>query len=212
MGTLPDDTPPLVVAYCTPGPYRVEADRLIKSLNQLDIAHSVCVISPFDSWLDAVAWKPIFLREERERSPDRDLLFVDADAVFHVEPWSLLPSDPCDIGVHIIDREINSGTIFLPAKGKMTEWILDTWIERNKTAMDVVQPQRVLRDILAEDPYAIVTANLPPELCWIIDVSEKIFGKLDPVIEHLQASRAYRDGGREWHGSRDARIAALEKL
>jgi hypothetical protein len=33
---------------------------------------------------------------------------------------------------------------------------------------------------------------LPPEYCFIFDLSKSHYGKLDPVIEHFQASRQFR--------------------
>jgi hypothetical protein len=60
------------------------------------------------------------------------------------------------------------------------------WINKNKKhprTWDQKNLAAVLKEVEHNACY------LPPEYCWIFDLSKKRYGNLKPVIEHYQASR-----------------------
>lgn len=185
----------LIVSFYTPGDYETEVNRLRASLNRLDLAHHLERIKPALTWLDAVRQKPYILAEMRVRFYGHDLLYVDADAYIHRDPWFYFETmEPCDIGVHYLgNTRLQSGTIYLPDKGEHTDLILRDWIEADRRMPEtIVQPQKVLEAVLDNLRGRIRVARLPSQFCWIVDISDQHYDKNRPIIEHLQASREYR--------------------
>ena len=150
----------LIVSYYTQGAYAKEADRLRKSLDRLDLTYRLEEVAPFADWSEAVRYKPLFLARMRAiYSEVFDLLFVDADAVVWQNPWPELAEQISlngipDIGVHFLNTHPQSGTIFLPAKGRRTTELLHKWIAKDAEHPIPQQPQEVLRHLFAESDYS----------------------------------------------------------
>lgn len=198
----PDMPPQLIVTFATPGPYAVELERLVRSLNGLGLLWVADVI-PAGTWIDAVRMKPRKLLEWRRRYPGADLLFVDADSVMHRDPWPAcdelcrVPGRQApDLGLHRFqDAELLTGTILMPGRATRTERLLDAWVFEDETAPDYHQPQRVLNRLVTRTGSMYRIAALPPELCWIFDLSVEQYGSnREIIVEHLQASREFRKG------------------
>ena len=237
----------IIVTMATPGPYRREADRLAASALRLGLLFKcyelpapdpVTAASPELVWKNAVRQKPAVLLAARRRHPDDAILYVDADAFLHGDPWPWLYRVwSCDLACHWLrlpglPAELLTGTIYLPAassrdvpvggamRTRRTAEILSVWqardtdaaLRKNPDSPYPRQPQKILRQILMEDRGTRYrTGELPPELCWIFDISSKAYGDRVPVVEHLQASREYRHPGRQpW--AVDARRHRLSEL
>lgn len=218
--------PGIICSYYTPGPYAREADRLRRSLDRLHLAHRLEEVSPFANWSDAVRYKPHFLAEMREVHSESDLLFVDADAVIWRDPWPILidklnsrkrnvwieDKRVPDIGVHFLNRQVQSGTIFLPVDGPRTDKLLVCWINEDKRNPVVNGPQQVLGRILSE--YRFESMALGASLCWIFDISAKRYPMAvnAPYVEHLQASRDYRNSKSSQHPGVERRHKRIEEI
>ena len=213
----------LIVSYYTQGAYAKEADRLRRSLDRLDLAYTLEEIPPFSHWSDAVRYKPRFLAEMRKDHPESDLLFVDADAVVWQDPWPYINKiEHCDMAVCRICplnnscNYILSGTIYLPANGQRTNELLDAWIQVDTKEPDLVQPQRVLQRVIDTGDFSI--APLEPRLCWIFDRTPEMYGwmpapgPVDPIIEHLQASRNHRKPELSDPAARERRRDRIRKV
>ncbi len=182
----------IIVCYYTPGPYAAECHRLVRSIVRLGLPHFVEQMPPVKTWLEGVHLRPQFLRGCRELFPDRVLLSVDADAVVHSNPWPLLPSGPWDVAIHHLARnkrlEALPGTLALwPGSG--ADKLLNVWQRVSKRLC--ARPNRYAY-AAAVKQSGVKVADLPPELCWIFDLSMQTYGRRQPVIEHLQASRSYK--------------------
>lgn len=208
----------LIVGYAIGEPYHREARRLIASLNRLGLDHEIEFVGgPTIDWVDAVRQKPWRTLGWRLKYPTRPLLYVDVDAVFHADPRPLLRCAVGDLAVHVLEGNVLSGTVFIPADTPDTYVLLATWAQQDFLNPDLSSPQRVLQrayDLAASgaEVAKYTVGILPPELCWIFDRSEEVYGKHEPVIEHLQASRDYRTPNTErtvLHEHRQARIREL---
>ena len=68
--------------------------------------------------------------------------------------------------------------------------LLDSWIRLNNMFpenWDQVNLQNALNGMQDINLY-----RLPPEYCFITDLSREHYGNLKPVFEHFQASRKYK--------------------
>ena len=199
----------VIVAYATAGPYEQEAARLRASCTAHGLPFHLSVLPPAADWMSAVRRKPAFLQACRAQYGRQALLYVDADAVFHTDPRPWLGALRGDIGLHAWrGTHYVSGTIWLPESGRVDD-VLAAWREADELTPDPRSPQNVLDRVVRD--LGVEVAELPPELCWIFDMSPNEYGDREPVVEHLQASRAYRRPGRvnPRLASRDARLAEM---
>ena len=209
----------MVVAYHTPGPYDGEAARLQTSLQRLDIPYQIdrCFNCGDMSWTEVVKRKPFMLMDWVVNNPDRPLLYVDVDAVFHrdprkvIQPDSWQPETMAPLTIHRMGRNWLSGTILI-MPGQPTLDMLCIWMDMADEHANLRQPQQALQYV------PDLGTDLPAEWCWIFDISSRHFGDKSNtmVIEHLQASREFRDDKpkrttQERRTNRTARIAQLEE-
>jgi hypothetical protein len=175
-----------VIAYYTDDSiYSQHACLLQKSLDNFSIAHDIESIETTD-WLTATAFKPAFILEKLESNRE-PLLYIDIDTVIHADIRDTLSAIDEDIAIHITpENELLSGVIYLQPT-EHTFQLLRLW----RQAM-VAEPgawdQRVLQKILAANPQ-ITIHQLPAEFVFIFDTFKERYPEMQPVIEHLQASR-----------------------
>jgi len=183
----------IVCSYFTPGPYKKEADRLIASLEKLELPYHVirCAFLKDRGWKAAVRYKPFAIGRFMSRNPNRPILFVDADSVIVRDPRLTLPNtwtgkDVPPISVHSFKGQRCSGTVVCaPTDGARK--ILVEWANCDAARPDLPRPQQALEFIDA------INSQLDPEWCWIFDLSPVVYGKREPIVKHLQASREYRE-------------------
>jgi hypothetical protein len=112
-------------------------------------------------------------------------MYVDADAVIRKTP-SFIDTVDTDISIHRTAKgELLSGTIILN-RTDATIKLLDTWIEEQKKT-PLIWDQKVLDRCLNLAP--VTNTPLPVEYIKIFDA----FKGTDPVVEHFQASRRFKD-------------------
>lgn len=188
----------IVCSYHTFGPYCGESARLQKSLDDLDIPHDILCDKQHKglTWREAVGLKPWAIRTFTMQYPDKPILFVDADAVFHKDPRHMLPNTWKDksvaelppLSVHTFGGRMCSGTVIC-APGMSSFDALADWGHLDINTPKIAQPQSLLHEVEGVD------GELAPTWCWIFDLSLKRFGPAGyvPIIEHFQASREFRD-------------------
>lgn len=184
----------VVCGYYTPGPYEKEAERLIASLETFDIPYDLtCVNDLVDRpWLEVTRAKPQKVKEMLLKHSDRPVLWLDADAIVKCDPRLTLPNSwggyhVPSMTVHVFGPTTTtcSGTmIFCPGEASIT--CIDWWIDYLRHH-DECRLEKALSYIPGLDKI------LSCEWCWIFDLSPKIYGQCDVIVEHLQASREFRD-------------------
>lgn len=190
---------PLFVSFYTEKTgYQREAWRLMESLHRLGLEYDIQGIPDAGGWHQNVRMKPTYLLQMLRQHPDRDIVWVDADAVVHTFPEAFKDFKG-SVGAHTINwedhpnvrkthTELLSGTIYLKNKDSVHDLVKE-WIKvssENPKLVDQVTLRMVLK---GSQPNFY--KNIPATYCQIFD-SMALAG--DPVIEHYQASRRLKNG------------------
>lgn len=167
--------------------------------------------------------KPIWMWSTREEL-EGDILFVDADTIFHQNPRESLAKVKGDIGLFlnangpvssaVFVRDTERGTCFLRLWKNACEEILSNEIADDLNSLNPEKSdQDVLKHLINKYGQDLFWADfgvqaLPTEMCFIYGSSEWNIPKKQVVLEHLQASRTLR---REFRplARRQMRIAVL---
>ena len=206
----------LIVSYHTNDGYADEAQRLAKSVRRVGMNMYAQAIGHLGNWYDATRYKAIFLQTMRRTYPGV-LLYVDADAVFHRRiEYHEFDHDKYDLGVHYHHkgRKLGSGTLFL-ADTPACRGMLDQWVELNRVKLQRGEYRGGGQANLSETVDAMRDLRvwrLPARYCYITDLSKQWDPHEPVVIEHLQASREFRNPGRSSRllRSRKRRLKELE--
>lgn len=212
-----DDRPGVIVSYFTPGTvYEHEARRMAKTARRFGLPLALHPMADRGGWLANTRVKVEFLIEQRKalRGP---LLWVDADAVFHANPWPYLRGYGGDVAVSTNhSTRVASGTLLLnDTPGALR--VLEAWSRQAREQPDAWD-QHTLETVVRENLTAGAGASeriqyLPPSMCYVFDRTGKSAPTAARIIEHLQASREHRngDGTQEQDlARRRARIAELD--
>ena len=190
----------IIISYYTLNtPYEQEVQNLIKSIADLNLNSDIVGINNLGSWHDNVKYKAKFILSMIKKYPEKKLLFVDADAVIN-KPPVLFNNYDCDIAVRWESFNKNnnleclSGTIFIKSNRK-TVLLCKRWIAYNagkptERTFEQINLGKVITEMRNEK--IITDKNLPPEYTMIYDSMRKIY-KTEPVIEHFQASRRFKN-------------------
>ena len=184
----------ITIAFFTLGTiYEEEIKKLEQSLKKFDMPYDFLGIPDEGEWVLNCAYKPKFIHGMMIKHKDKDILYVDADAIIRQKPI-LFDDFKGDIGVHYKNgKELLSGTIFLKNNGNAMT-LVENWIQE-QAINPMVWDQKTLQNVIAlsqSDKVCPLTylkirvVDLPPTYTQIFD-SMKNVGK--PVIEHFQASR-----------------------
>ncbi|MEI8350069.1 MAG: methyltransferase domain-containing protein [Candidatus Omnitrophota bacterium] len=179
----------IVVSYYTKNTsYQNSVERLRQSLDKLNINYHIQPIDNLGSWDKNTHYKASFILEMLDKYPDKNIVFIDADAIVHSYP-DLFDVLDVDFAVHYFrGRQLASGTLFFK-NNTISRELLKAWIERNnqdKTNLDQQNLQNIIEEVWK---YKITIFDLPPEYCTIFDMRERI---PRPIIEHFQLSREGR--------------------
>ena len=127
-----------------------------------------------------------------EKFFDIDIVWTDADSIFHSYP-KLFDIIDCDIALHFRDwrpipGELLIGTIYHRNNEKIRKLIND-WIRFNRKNK-MRRAQLNFESVFKRNKNGLNVFRLPMEYCCIFDDEKR--SKIQPVIEHFQASRKYR--------------------
>lgn len=185
----------VIAAYHTGGPYRTEARRLRASLLMLSLIHEIVEIPDQGGWLANCNAKSRFVRDQLGKLDPAaaGLLVLDADAFVHADPTGYLLGLECDFAAHWLKgRELCSGTLYF-ANTSGARRLTDAWVHlcgHQPHKFDQANLQEAV-----ERTADLRVQDLPPEYCFIFDTSRQLHPGLEPIIEHLQASRRLREKG-----------------
>lgn len=172
--------------------YKKHAEILSLSAKKFSIKVDFTEISQ-DDWQKIIALKPSFIAQMR-RKLKGPILYVDADAIILQDIRPFFNSIKEDIAVHYInDERLLSGTIFINDTPN-AHVLVDEWEKRmlaNPNIWDQIILERLLAEWIPEGKVSV--SKLPPNYTFIFDTSIKAYGpSVEPMIEHLQASRDMR--------------------
>jgi hypothetical protein len=182
----------VVVAFFTINtPYEDLVKRLVDDCLRFNLEIVTKGYPSRGKWERNAGIKPEFLLEMLQKHPDKDIVYLDADARIRRAPevFSTLSRDTCDIAVHYRrGRELLSGTIFL-ANTVATRRLVSDWVKLQKAEPDTWD-QRTLQRVIKARGDDIRVHQLSPNYTQIFDSMRK---HGPPVIEHMQASRRYKN-------------------
>lgn len=174
------------ISYYTPN-YQKQADRLRESLNGLGLPYTIEAIDNLGSWDKNTHYKPEFILKHLIGTDA--VIWTDADSIIRENPI-LFDSLDCDIAFHRFkDKELLSGTVYFK-NTVATISLLLSWIEINRENPEIFDQKNLDTAIKLTSDLNI--SELPPEYCFIFDLSRDYYGGRKPVIEHFQASRENR--------------------
>ncbi len=198
----------MIIGYYTPGLYAREAERLRRSLQRLGLRCELDEVVDRGDWLSNTRFKGPWLAGQRRRRRGQ-LLYVDVDAVVHRDPWPVLREIGGDLAVHYFGEELLSGTILLNDTAGCQE-LLDAWA---RLCRGVAQwDQRLLDQVIRRQGNAVQVTELGPEYTFVFDLMRRKHPRLEPVIEHLQASRERHKSHSPPLRRRRRRLARLKTL
>ena len=183
----------IVVSYYTKKTgYQREAVRLEQSLMKHGIPYHIAAVPNLGSWLKNTHLKAVFMKNILEKFFGVDIVWTDADSIFHSYP-KLFDTIDCDIALHFRNwrsnpNELLIGTIYHRNNEKVRNLIND-WIRFNKKN-PLRRAQLNFESVFKRHKKNLKYEALPMEYCCIFDDEKRKF--CDPVIEHFQASRKYR--------------------
>lgn len=187
----------ITIAFYTMGTiYEDEVKKLEASLKKFDMEYDFLGIADQGEWALNCAYKSKFIRDMLIKHKNKNILYVDADAIVQQKPI-LFDDFEGDIGVHYKDgKELLSGTIFLKNNGK-TMSLVESWIQEQEINPKVWDQKTLAKviELSQSDTVCPLTylkirvIDLPPTYTQIFDTMKNVG---DPVIEHFQASRRFR--------------------
>lgn len=184
----------IACAYYSAGSgYKAEAVRLQKSAILHRVPIDVIEAPNHGSWQSNTIYKARFIEEMLLKHRLLNILYVDADAIFHAYPL-LFDRMSSDFALHYRDRpgrplETLSGTLYVAQNDRALAFI-KSWQQIN--AQNPAQwDQRNLHLALRQKDPALKISALPIEYCAIFDDHRR--HSIRPVIEHFQASRRLKN-------------------
>ena len=178
----------VVCAFYTPN-YLPQITSLKRSLEAHGISHFLKRYERLATWEQTTRLKPVFLDYCLKKFPQKDVLYLDADAVVR-KPLAFFDGVTADISMLFHPQKkgnmhylrISGGTVFVrntPGGRRFAE----LWKGAEKNCGTLTLDEDMIYMAFA-DMAGVSIAVLPPSYY-------KIFDKpgADPVIEHFQASR-----------------------
>ena len=191
--------------------YEAEAMRLKASLAALSIPHQIHAMPELGSWRANAHLRPMFLGAALRTHRGKYVLSLDADAVVHRDPIEYLLGLDCDVACGRLGDELLPGTLWL-APNDAVRRFLARWDRLNERQGGLDDRENFRQALNSSE--GLRALSLPPEYCWIFDLSERRYGPRSkgPVIEQLQASREFRNPGEDSAPlrRRRARLAMME--
>ncbi len=186
---------PIIISHYTlDTPYQKEVEKLRASLEQLHLEYWIEGIPCQGSWRANSNWCSRQVQQGLQKFPDRDILRVDADAVFCRKPDLFeSPDFVADVAAHIHDfrwhqNELLGGTLFFRNNERVRN-LVDEWAELCCVQCPTHRNGDLLQKLLDQRTGSILFQSLPATYCKIFDLMKEV---KKPVIEHHQASRRFK--------------------
>ena len=182
---------PLFITYWTDDYYRHQVTRLRASCTALGVDLEAFEISDRGSWVLNCAAKPEVVLAALDATPDRDIVFVDADAELVASP-DLFRTLDADVAAHMRGgTELLSGTVYFRNCDR-TRRLVRRWIELGKEQADQWD-QRTLHQAVQEAIRSgLLFRSLPAAYTFIFDSMARDHPDVEPVVLHHQASRTIK--------------------
>jgi len=184
----------VIVSFYTPE-YVQDISRLIQSAERFKLPYDFELLknlplegaNKYKNWSKNAYLKATFIKKMMQKHQDKNIIWIDADAVIQKNPVLFDKIPDCDIAVHYRDDiELLTGTLYIRNNETMRN-IVDQWIEANKTSRNFLE-QKNLENVLDKNKE-IKIFNFPASYCQIFDIMNNTS---TPVIEHFQSSRKWR--------------------
>lgn len=193
----------LFIAYYTRNtPYEQEAVALRASLDALGLWYDIRGVDSLGSWQKNTQYKARFVREmlNTHLGP---MTYIDVDALV-LQPPVLLDTLDCDIAAAKFGgHELLSGTVYFGNTPKSRETV-DRWIALCEQYPDrfpggllphfpsggLAWDQRMLDIAIRQTGAGFV--ELPPEYTYIVELSQKRYPGVQPVILHTRGSLRFK--------------------
>lgn len=179
----------IVCAFYTPN-YLPQILALKRSLEAHGIAHFLKRYEKRDTWEETTRIKPAFLGACLDRFPDKDVLYLDADAVV-LKPLDFFETVTADVSLLLTPKRkhernylrLSSGTILIrntPGGRRFVE----TWKSAEPLCSKINHDEDMIHKIFPK-LAGVSIALLPTAYSKIFDEPGE-----DAAIEHFQASRS----------------------
>lgn len=179
----------IIVSYYTDKYSEIVKD-LVASVERFGLRSDIRKMKDRGSWQANTSAKPEFIKEMLKVHPNETVVWVDADAVFLESPCMLYDLE-CDIAAHMYrGRELLGGTVLF---GPKSQYVVDTWLEEIKNNPTIWEQKNLAKAVQKTN---CDFKELPPEYCFIYDLSKRHYPRTIPVIEHHQASRKFNENSR----------------
>jgi hypothetical protein len=189
---------PLIVSHYTVNTgYADEIKKLRDSLDYFGLENIIEGIKSLGSWRANSNYCAVQVMRMLDAYPDRDILRVDADAIFQRYPVLFEESSfTADIAAHVHNfrwhpYELLGGTLFFRNTESVrklvacwAQWCTVTRL--NERPGDLLQ---ILIGAVSAESRPYIFGELPATYCKIFDLMKDV---KDPVIEHFQASRRFK--------------------
>ena len=177
----------VVAFYTYDTPYEDEVRGLAKTCEEHGITLYTKGYVSQGSWVENCALKAEFLLHVITTQPGRRFVYLDADARIRKYP-TLFDTLSCDMAYHYRrNRELLTGTIYFE-KTQTTLDVFTGWKQEQKRN-PLKWDQRTLQSVINRWERPLDVVLLPLTYTQIFDAKE---AKEEPIIEHMQASRAYK--------------------
>ncbi|HSX11939.1 MAG TPA: hypothetical protein VLF61_00420 [Rhabdochlamydiaceae bacterium] len=195
---------PTVISFFTKDtPYEKEILRLVESCKNFGVTSQVEGVGSFGSWELNCAFKPFFILKKLEELK-KPLLWIDADGAFVNFPrWEKAFEGDFSVRIHenLVKEhpsKVISSTIFVRPTSAARQLVRLWAMECQKQLLDAGRTgefwdQVALRDALFSKGHQAVVHPLPLAYAKIFDHPYDLHEVANPIIEHYQASRKFKN-------------------
>lgn len=186
----------IIVSFYTPE-YTNDILRLTKSVKRFNLPYDFELLKnlplegkdKYKNWSKNAYQKAEFIKKMMNKYPNKDIVWIDADAEIQQYPTLFDNISNFTIACHYRNNiELLTGTLYV-RNDDFGKKIIDEWIIENKNSNNFLE-QKNLETIIKKYPTKIY--KLPDTYCKIFDIMKET---INPVIEHFQSSRQWRKAG-----------------